>query len=322
MQNRSAAAFAAAALATAITGIAWAAPHVGPLAVTTCNGTAACLSANNAGTGPALLGAAGAGTGVRGVTSGTNAASAGIYGYASSGGTGVAGLSKAGPGLRGSSSASSGAFARSAGANPALSGSATAAATGTGVEGIAAKGTGIASRGLQAFAGIGQFTARAATGDLLVLIGSSGSTAFSVDQAGDVYFASFSPVACLAGYLKSWGTCAAESAPAANGAPLARTAASGRWTTRVVRTGRALLIDGSARVALDPELARALAHGRPYQVFLTDAGSSPSWLYVAAKSPAGFAVREHGGGRSTGAFGYRIVADVVPAPLSASEGPL
>jgi hypothetical protein len=70
--------------------------------------------------------------------------------------------------------------------------------------------------------------------------------------------------------------------------------------------GEGRLVNGQARVALDPDLA-ALVRGDAYHVFLTDYGDSRG-LYVDARSPAGFEVRERQGGTSSVAFGYRVVA--------------
>ncbi len=330
MKNRYAIPLAVASLTTAITGIAWAAPRVVPLAIATCATSAACVSASNSSTGPAILGTSASGTGVRAATSGTIAVAA-LSGSASSGGTGVTGKSSTGPGIEAVSSTSSGALATSAGTNPALSGTAAAGATGAGVEGIAAKGTGIAASGLQAFAGVGQFTTQAApasTGNLLTLVGNLDpgnapklANAFAVDQAGDIYIYGQNPIACgrasQATYLAT--ACLAENKPPASATQRQTLPAlAGRLMIRTVRVGQANLIGGSARVALDPALARSLANGRAYHVFLTDAGASSSWLYVADKAAGGFVVREHGNGRSSGTFGFRIVADLRPQTISSA----
>jgi hypothetical protein len=71
--------------------------------------------------------------------------------------------------------------------------------------------------------------------------------------------------------------------------------------------GEGQLIDGSATVRIDRAFANAIDQTKDYLVFITPYGDSKG-LYVATRSPAGFLVRESGGGHSTLGFGYRIVA--------------
>ena len=71
--------------------------------------------------------------------------------------------------------------------------------------------------------------------------------------------------------------------------------------------GSARLIAGSASVPLHPDFARVIDRDAAYYVFLTPLGDTRG-LYVSAKSPAGFQVRETQGGRSSISFDYRIVA--------------
>jgi hypothetical protein len=72
--------------------------------------------------------------------------------------------------------------------------------------------------------------------------------------------------------------------------------------------GRGELVEGRARVPLDPDLAAVLGieHG-DYHVFLTPEGDSRG-LFVSDRQPDGFDVREQDGGTSTLTFSYRIVA--------------
>jgi len=70
--------------------------------------------------------------------------------------------------------------------------------------------------------------------------------------------------------------------------------------------GRGQLANGRAQVRLDRDFA-ALVHGDDYYVFLTPLGNSGG-LYVNSKTPAGFEVREQGGGTSDLSFDYRVVA--------------
>ena len=71
--------------------------------------------------------------------------------------------------------------------------------------------------------------------------------------------------------------------------------------------GTAELKNGVAWIPLDVSFAEATNPATTYHVFLTPNGDS-NGLYVARKTAAGFEVREHGGGSSSVAFDYRIVA--------------
>jgi hypothetical protein len=71
--------------------------------------------------------------------------------------------------------------------------------------------------------------------------------------------------------------------------------------------GEATLQNGSAYVRLDAAFANVIDQRSSYFVYVTPEADS-NGLYVAQKTPNGFAVRENRGGRSTLAFEYRIVA--------------
>ena len=71
--------------------------------------------------------------------------------------------------------------------------------------------------------------------------------------------------------------------------------------------GEAQLVNGDARVSLDPSYANVIDTTRDYLVFVTPEGDC-NGLYIAGKSRAGFEVRELRGGHSSLAFEYRIVA--------------
>ncbi|WP_395358480.1 hypothetical protein ACHGLA_01680 [Streptomyces sp. YH02] len=66
------------------------------------------------------------------------------------------------------------------------------------------------------------------------------------------------------------------------------------------------LVDGHARVTLDPEFV-AVTEDAPYHVFLTEYGA-PSGLYVTDRSAAGFTVRSAAGSDTSGEFSYRVAA--------------
>ena len=74
--------------------------------------------------------------------------------------------------------------------------------------------------------------------------------------------------------------------------------------------GEARLVDGSARVTLDPGFAEAISSSTPYLVFVTPLGDTDG-LYVADRDLSGFEVKEVRGGRSSIAFDYRLVAHPV-----------
>jgi hypothetical protein len=71
--------------------------------------------------------------------------------------------------------------------------------------------------------------------------------------------------------------------------------------------GSGHLANGVAAVALEPTFAQTVDTESDYHVFLTPEGDCQG-LYVSQKTAAGFEVRELGGGNSSVAFAYRIVA--------------
>jgi hypothetical protein len=71
--------------------------------------------------------------------------------------------------------------------------------------------------------------------------------------------------------------------------------------------GAGQLENGTGAVALDPTFAETVNGVSDYHVFLTPEGDCRG-LYVSRKTASGFEVRELGGGQSTVAFDYRIVA--------------
>ena len=71
--------------------------------------------------------------------------------------------------------------------------------------------------------------------------------------------------------------------------------------------GSGQLSNGSARIQLDPAFAQTVNAGVEYHVFLTPNGDSRG-LYVSQKTATSFQVHEQGGGTSSIAFDYRIMA--------------
>jgi hypothetical protein len=70
--------------------------------------------------------------------------------------------------------------------------------------------------------------------------------------------------------------------------------------------GEGALRNGIARIPLSPDFANAIDPSKPYLVLLTPEGDAS--LYVADRTPSGFDVRQIGGGHTSIAFAYRIVA--------------
>ena len=70
--------------------------------------------------------------------------------------------------------------------------------------------------------------------------------------------------------------------------------------------GEAVLRMGVARVPLAADFANVIDSSKPYVVLLTPEGEAQ--LYVANRTSTGFEVRQMGGGHSSVAFPYRIVA--------------
>ena len=71
--------------------------------------------------------------------------------------------------------------------------------------------------------------------------------------------------------------------------------------------GTGQLTNGAALVRLEPLYAQTVNAGAGYHVFLTPRGESHG-LYVTNLTPAGFEVREQGGGASNIEFDFRIAA--------------
>jgi hypothetical protein len=71
--------------------------------------------------------------------------------------------------------------------------------------------------------------------------------------------------------------------------------------------GTGQLTNGSTRIDLEPVFAQTVNAGVPYHVFLTPDGDCKG-LYVSQKSATSFEVHELGGGTSSIAFDYRIMA--------------
>jgi hypothetical protein len=218
--------------------------------------------------GTAVAGQSDAGYGV----SGTSNDNVGILGQSTSG-TGVYGQSlENGPGVYGVSGSSYGVGAFS------FNGEAALLAVDNNTNGVAMLGE--APTGAQLFDGYNPDS-----GDVV-----------SIDASGNMI---------LAGSLTQ------------NGSPLVRTAGSHgeevatfgeRSSSATVEDmGEARLVAGHAFVPLDKTFASVIDKAVKYLVFLTPEGDNRG-LYASGYSAAGFSVTESGGGRSTLAFDYRVVA--------------
>lgn len=82
-------------------------------------------------------------------------------------------------------------------------------------------------------------------------------------------------------------------------------------TATIEDVGTARITGGVANVRIDPAFASVIDH-KWYYVFLTPLGDTRG-LYVSAKTPAAFQVREVERGRSSLEFDYRIVAHPMDA---------
>jgi hypothetical protein len=71
--------------------------------------------------------------------------------------------------------------------------------------------------------------------------------------------------------------------------------------------GSGQLANGSVRISLEPGFEQTVNSGSGYHVFLTPKGDCRG-LYVTNETAEGFEVHELGGGQSSVAFDYRIVA--------------
>ncbi len=126
----------------------------------------------------------------------------------------------------------------------------------------------------------------------------SGTTVFDVDAVGDVF---------ISGMIYTAGGC--------SGGCIAHGPRQKRVVSYAPREsqptmedyGEGQLVDGQARVALDPAFANVIDQSANYLVFAMPEGDC-NGLYIADRSRTGFVVRELHGGHSSIGFEYRIVA--------------
>jgi hypothetical protein len=136
--------------------------------------------------------------------------------------------------------------------------------------------------------------------DMIQSINTVLTDVFRVDDSGNVHITGqiFTSGACNSGCAKG---------PAAPGRHVLSYAPRESLPT-MEDVGEAQLVNGTALVSLDPAFANVIDGTTPYLVFITPEGMVNGSLCVTDRSPHGFTVRESGGGHSTVAFAYRIVA--------------
>ncbi len=315
----SALAFAAGVL-VATGGIAAVRPAIATeiAALVTCSSTAACAAWSNTGSGPAVQTTAAKNDGLDSKTSATG--KSGLYGEtdSTSGGYGVSAknTSSAGVAIFGAGNAGVGVSATSTGGNAALK----AAASGHGGHGAeinsstsvgAILGSGANSKnGIStelsaggapgAIIGGPEIGAEITSGEdgvpLLVQgTSESGGGEVTIDSTGSIN---------ATGNIIYGGTLMNDGVTRSG---LTVSAYSTRTTqTSVEDSGTALLVKGTAVIALDPLFAQSLDLRTPYRVFLTPDADSHG-LYVAQKTATAFVVREMQGGRGSYAFDYRVL---------------
>jgi hypothetical protein len=307
---------------------------IGPFTVTTCTSGSPCKQYTNDGTGPGLEGTTGKGTGLKGVATGKGE---GVLGTSNNGnavdgqavnGSGVNGFSSNGAGVAGGSTNGNGVFAISFGGDgvygQADGGSSfdgvlgSSSGSGYGVLGIsytanpamyAEAGTGdavyanadggIAVHGFNAN-GNGSDISGSYIGDLartptgtgfpLVAADEVGNDLFFIDSAGDVFYHG-----TLNTFAKTQGGQNASAFETKAAIP-----SEDDW-------GSAQLVNGMTVVHLDPTFAQTLDTRQVYQVMLTPDADTRG-LFVAAKSPTSFVVREVQGGHGTFTFDYHVYA--------------
>jgi hypothetical protein len=249
-------------------------------------------------------------TGLRGDASGDNAI--GVRGITSARGTGVRGDAAAGVGVRGTASSGAGVRGESKGFRG-VEGISTPG--GVGVRGFSDRGAGV--RG-QSNRGTGVEAAGdwgvSAEGDRVGAIGLAQDSVGVGVIAGGPQIGLWAGSAGLAGLFEGdvfvngdfvktgMGSCVAVPLPDKSLCRLHSIESPESWFEDF---GEHRVVKGRAEVVIDPKFA-SLVRGTLH-VFLTPYGDSGG-LYVSRRSRRGFAVREHGNGKSTLAFSYRVVA--------------
>jgi hypothetical protein len=281
-----------------------------------------CIAGTNAGEGAGVLGkntgngdgvdghSTGAGNGVSGsantgygVEGSSTGAVGGVGGFSTgaSSSPGVFGDSGSGPGVFGQSDTNAGVFGTSPSSGVGVEGT---AGPGDGVEGTSTSGYGVAGSSTGKNAGVGGFNSDTTVGVAAGVYGfsSEGFGVFGQTGSSSSYGLFSSGNAFIDGEIFTSGSCK-------NGCTRTRHVAAFASRTSqptIDDVGESVLRDGDAQVALAADFANTIDLSKPYVVMLTPEGDAA--LYVASRTATGFEVRQIGGGRSSIAFAYRIVA--------------
>jgi hypothetical protein len=317
---------------SSITGVVGAGTSTGVWGNTT-DGTGVLGSSTNgagvSGTSSALGGAAvsgthnGSGFGVLGKTASPSFYA--ILGINSSGGTGI----KGGVGVFGSSTSGNGVWGDDAGSGIGVQGSSTSGvgvfgttntslggapaiqgtnfgAGGPGVVGFSSAGTGVGggtATGI-GFAGVASTSGNGVQGQTTSGIAVEGIATGASGFSG--YFTGGQGMAVNGNFTVNHGFVKSAAVRGKDGT-LVRLYCVESPESWFEDFGHGQLTNGSTTVQLEPGFA-AVVKTDDYHVFLTPQGESKGWLYVSGKTPTNFTVHEAGGGTSSVAFDYRIVA--------------
>jgi hypothetical protein len=280
------------------------------------SGEGAGVYGNNTGNGPGVQGnASGEGdAGVFGVSSKSfgvegSGAFGGVSGFCTgsscSGQPGVSGDSESGPGVDGFSTSGAGVVASSDSADGV---DGTAEGSGNGVFGTSNGGSqagyGVEGNSSGKDAGVGGFNSNSTVNLAAGVYGfsSEGYGVYGQTGSGSSYGLYSEGNAFVDGEIFTSGSCKDGCSKTRHVAAFA----SRTSQPTIEDVGEAVLRDGAARVALAADFANTIDLSKPYVVTLTPEGDAG--LYVASRTGSGFEVRQLGGGRSSIAFAYRIVA--------------
>lgn len=290
--------------------------EAGPLTVTSGTGTAYAIEGVSTSTSYAngIIGTAKTGYGITGITSDAKYAGvfgtspgAGVHGQSSGpSGEGVLGVNLSGGyGIVGQSKGI-GIYAQSTDNYIALQ-----------ADGGNSAGEGIHATGFAGVIGDGSGSTGGSIGVLGEALGNTGSALGATTEGnGALGITSYSYSA--GGYVMSLdqsgnmilkGTLTQNSTPAIvmHGNGPARVSYSAQSTSPAIEdTGEGRIANGAGYIAIDRDFASTLDSRTAYSVFVTPEGDCHG-LYVTAKSPRGFMVRELMNGRSSIDFSYRIV---------------
>lgn len=262
--------------------------------ITTCSTVVACTGGTNTGPGQAIKAVAGNGAAVYAKNQGKDTdTTPAVYGW-----------SQNSNGIFGQTASKTGYDAGVYGLDT------TNLATNSGVFGLSTNGIGVNAGSANNFgvqAATSSTSASIAAINLSSILGAdlirgngAQNSLFRVDTYGNIH---------TQGQLFSGGSCS-------SGCVKMRVQSYGTTATvpTIEDTGEARLTAGNATVRIDPAFANAIDARQGYVVLITPEGDTRG-LFVAVRTPGAFTVRETMGGRSSIAFGYRIVAH----PFGVSE---